>query len=257
MRVMRPATVTVSLVSHGQAPLCAALLADLAALAPPAIDKLILTINVAETLPSLQGLPFPVEVVHNTRPLGFGANHNQAFARATGDCFAVLNPDLRLAQDPFPALLGALADPQLGVVAPEVLEADGRVADFARRLVSPWEVLQRRLSSRPAQPMQSPDWLAGMFLVLRSTVYAELGGFDSRYTLYCEDADLCARIRLRGLHLAVVREARVTHLAQRASRRSLRPLLLHVQSLVRFWFSPAYSRYRLLLRGEASQHGKL
>jgi GT2 family glycosyltransferase len=257
MRAMQAATVTVSIVSHGQSALCAALLADLAALAPPAIDKLILTINVPEVLPPLDGLPFPVDVVRNSRPLGFGANHNLAFARATGAFFAVLNPDLRLAQDPFPALLGALADPQLGVVAPEVLEADGRVADFARRLVSPWEVLRRRLGSRPAEPLQAPDWLAGMFLVLRSAVYAELGGFDARYTLYCEDADLCARLRLRGLRLAVVRSVRVTHLAQRASRRSLRPLLLHMQSLVRFWSSPAYARYRRLLQSEASHHGKL
>jgi GT2 family glycosyltransferase len=251
------ATLTLSLVSHGQARLCAALLADLAALAPPAVAELIFTINVAEALPPLPALPFPVRVVHNPRPLGFGANHNQAFAMARAPAFAVLNPDLRMAQDPFPALLAALADPTVGVVAPEVLEADGRVADFARRLVSPWEVIRRRFGSATQEPMQSPDWLAGMCLVLRSATFAELGGFDTRYTLYCEDADLCARIRLRGLRLVVVREARVTHLAQRASRRSLRPLVLHVTSLLRFWTSPAYSRYRLLLRSEQGQHGKL
>jgi len=250
--------VTLSLVSHGQAPLCAALLADLAALAPPSVAKLILTINIPEPLPALHALPFAVEVVQNPRALGFGANHNQAFARARTEYFAVLNPDLRLEQDPFPALLDALADPSVGLAAPQILEADGSVADFARRLVSPWEVIRRRFASRGQERAPDPpEWVAGMFLVLRSATYAALGGFDARYIMYCEDADLCARLRLRGLRLAVVHSMPVTHLAQRASRRSLRPMFLHVTSLLKFWLSPAYRQYRALLRGEAGRRGKI
>jgi len=254
---MHPGSVTLSLVSHGQAQLCAGLLADLAALAPPAVGKLILTINLPEPLPALDKLPFPVEIVHNPRPLGFAANHNQAFTRVSTEYFAVLNPDLRMAVDPFPALTARLADPQVGVVAPVVLEPNGQVADFARRLVSPWEVLRRRIVVRaPDMGVDPPDWLAGMCLVLRSSTYAALGGFDPRYTLYCEDVDLCARIRLRGLRLEVVRDATVTHLAQRASHRSLRPLYLHVSSLFRFWASPVYGSYRVLLRKEQARHGE-
>jgi GT2 family glycosyltransferase len=262
MLAMQKGLLTLSLVSHGQAMLTARLLADLAALAYPAIDKLIFTVNIPEALPALDALPFPVEIVRNPRPLGFAANHNQAFARTTSEYFAVLNPDLRLDRNPFPALIGALADRRVGVVAPLVLEPDGQVADFARRLVSPWEVIRRRLgpSRRGARAggsagLAQPDWLAGMFLVLRSSTFAELGGFDTRYVLYCEDVDLCARIRLRGMRLEVVREAMVTHLAQRASRRSLRPMMLHVSSLFKFWSSPVYTSYRLLLRNEGGNHG--
>lgn len=254
---MPSGTVTLSLVSHGQALLTANLLADLAALRGAPIDKLILTANIPERLPALEGLPFPVEIVRNPRPLGFAANHNQAFARTTSEYFAVLNPDLRLASDPFPPLLACLADQTVGVVAPLVLEPDGRVADFARRLVSPWEVVRRRLEPPDTREGTArPDWLAGMFLVLRSRTFAELGGFDTRYVLYCEDVDLCARIRLRGMRLEVVREARVTHLAQRASRRALRPMFLHVSSLLKFWSSPVYSSYRLMLRNEGAEHGE-
>jgi GT2 family glycosyltransferase len=146
----------------------------------------------------------------------------------------------------------------VGLVAPQILEADGRVADFARRLVSPWEVIRRRFGPAGAERApEPPDWVAGMFLVLRSATFAAVGGFDTRYIMYCEDADLCARLRLRGLRLVVVPSVRVTHLAQRASRRSLRPMFLHVSSLIKFWLSPAYNQYRLLLRGEAGRHGKI
>lgn len=267
MLPMQKGTITLSLVSHGQAMLTERLLADLAELAYPAIAKLIFTVNIPEALPALEALPFPVEIVRNPRPLGFAANHNQAFARTTSEFFAVLNPDLRLDRNPFPALIAGLADPRVGVVAPLVLEPDGQVADFARRLVSPWEVIRRRLApdrnrtrsdarAGVGTGLAHPDWLAGMFLVLRSKTFADLGGFDTRYVLYCEDVDLCARIRLRGMRLEVVREAVVTHLAQRASRRSLRPMMLHVSSLFKFWSSPVYSSYRLLLRNEGGDHAE-
>jgi GT2 family glycosyltransferase len=247
---------TLSLVSHGQGALAARLLADLAALDYPAIEKLIYTVNIPEPLPALDGMPFPVEVVRNPRPLGFAANHNQAFTRVSSEYFAVMNPDLRLEGNPFPALIAGLTDRRVGVVAPLVLEPDGSVADFARRLVSPLEVLRRRLEPAHARSLMArPEWLAGMCLVLRSRTFADLGGFDSRYFLYCEDVDLCARIRLRGMRLEVVREASVTHWAQRASRRALRPMMLHVSSLIRFWSSPVYREYRNLLREAAAGAG--
>ncbi len=242
---------TVSIVSHGQGTLCARLIEDLAHNAAPLIGRLVLTLNIPETPPVLGNLPFVVEIVTNERPLGFGENHNRAFARATSPYFAVLNPDLRIDQDPFPTLRAILADPQVGIAAPLVREADGSIADFARPLVTPAQVLRRRLrrAPGPAHP-QHPDWIAGMFLAFRSQTYADLGGFDTRYFLYCEDVDICARARLRGLRLAMADAVSVTHLAQRASHRSLRYLRLHAGSLLRLWTSRAYRDYRRLLRAQ-------
>jgi len=251
--LVKTGSFTVSIVSHGQAALCGQLLADLARHAAPSVGQLILTQNLPNSLPAFDGLPFPVEVISNPQPQGFGENHNQAFRRATGEYFAVMNPDLRMEADPFPALARRLDDPSVGIAAPLVREANGAVADFARPLVSPWQVLRRRVDAR-VEPshLARPEWIAGMFLAFRHRVYADLGGFDERYFLYCEDVDICARARLRGLRLEMAREVSVTHMAQRDSRRSLRYLRMHVASLVRFWSSPVYRDYRALLRAEAA-----
>ena len=215
---------TVSVVSHGQAALCSRLLDDLARLAPPSLAKVIVTVNVPESEPRLGALPFAVQFVRNARPKGFGANHNQAFARSDTPYFAVLNPDLRMPQDPFPELRRRLADAAVGVVSPLVLEADGTVADHARRLLTP-----------------------GVFLAFRAETYRALGGFDEHFHLYCEDADLCARAQLAGLRIEVAEAARVVHLAQRASRRRPKYLFWHLRSLAKFWRSPTYRNYRDLL----------
>lgn len=240
-------TATLSVVSHGQAALVEQLLGDLARLRPAALDRVVITRNLPEA-PILvpASLHVPVTVVDNPSPKGFGANHNAAFAHCSSDWFVIVNPDIRLPADPFPALLaGHGAD--VGLVAPRVLEADGRPADAARVLPTPPRLAARRLRGRPTGPDAAPAWLAGMFLAVRHAAYAAVGGFDARYRLYCEDVDLCARLRLAGWRLVIAEGAIAVHDARRASRRSARHLGWHLASLARLWRSPAFWRYRALL----------
>jgi hypothetical protein len=46
-------------------------------------------------------------VLKNSHPKGFGANHNAAFQVTESPYFAVVNPDIRLGVNPFPALLAS------------------------------------------------------------------------------------------------------------------------------------------------------
>jgi N-acetylglucosaminyl-diphospho-decaprenol L-rhamnosyltransferase len=64
-------------------------------------------------------------------------------------------------------------------------------------------------------------------------------GFDEGYFMYCEDVDLCLRLRLQGLTLSKA-PARVIHAGQRNSHRRLRHLMWHLRSLLRLWTSVAY-----------------
>lgn len=254
---------TVSVVSHGQGALVERLLADLAALSPQSVAECLVTRNLPNDPIALpEGLEFPVRFLDNREPRGFAANHNAAFARCSSPWFAVLNPDLRLSEDPFRPLLAA-ATTGTALLCPRVLEPDGRDADAARLLPTPARLLRRvlaRIGFAPAagergrldgaEPSTDPEWYAGMFMLLRSEALRAVGGFDQRYFMYCEDVDLCARLRLAGWQLQRVGAASVMHDARRDSRRSLRHLRWHVASMVRLWASPAFSRYRALIADE-------
>jgi hypothetical protein len=243
---MRAPGVTLSVVSHGQRDLLGRLLGDLQRLQPPAVRRLVLTLNIDEPdpeAPSITGCQ--VTIVRNRRPLGFGANHNQAFRHCDTEWFAVLNPDLRCADDFItPLLANARADDAL--LAPRVRESDGTSADAVRRLVTPWQVIRRRLGAPGTQGApQAVDWIAGMCLLLRSQAFADVGGFDERFFMYCEDADLCLRLQLAGWQIRQIDGVSVVHAAQRASRRSSRHLGWHVGSLLKHWISAAFWRYWL------------
>ena len=240
--------VCLSVVSHGQAAILRGLLDDLVVLKPPSLERLIITCNTPEPIELPSSPSFVIEVLNNCVPQGFGRNHNAAFEHCKEPYFAVGNPDIRLKEDPFPVLLAALRAGSV-VSAPAVVDPGGRLEDSARRLLTPLDVLLRRLGRTRAE-YGSPAWLAGMFLMFRSDKFRELRGFDEKFFMYCEDADICARAVLAGGGISFCPQATVVHDARRASRRSLRALRWHVSSLLKFWLSPAFWSYRRYLRSD-------
>ncbi|MGS0756858.1 glycosyltransferase family 2 protein [Roseateles sp. GG27B] len=74
-----------------------------------------------------------------------------------------------------------------------------------------------------------------MFVVFRRDAYEKIGGFDARrFFMYCEDIDICERLRSAGWRVVFQPETFVIHDAQRASRRSLRHLRWHSTSMLRY-----------------------
>lgn len=236
-----PPELTLSIVSHGQAPLVADLLDDLARCVATPL-RVILTLNLPEqdALWRRRDYPFEIEPVRNPFRRGFGANHNAALKKAGTRYFCVLNPDIRLRSDPFPVLLSALEDRRTGVAAPTVTDPGLVPEDHARAFPSLFSLVAKAFGSRPHTPLPPgqaiyhPDWVAGMFMLFRCDTLRTLGGFDERYFLYYEDVDLCARMRARGFEVAVCPAAAVIHAARRESRRNPRYALWHLRSALRF-----------------------
>ena len=244
--------VTVSLVSHGQFSLVLQVLSDLTRLCANDIAEAVLTINIDEavSLP-LDGPAFPVRVLRNIQPKGFGENHNAAFKLATGDFFCVLNPDIRLKDNPFPTLIKMAQQTGVGVVAPRIVNTSGLREDSARRFPTPSELLRKALGGKSevvtdAPDASVPDWIAGMFMLFPRSVFEELHGFDERYFLYYEDVDLCARLALAGYKRLVCSDVTVVHDARRSSHGNLRYAAMHLQSIFRFFFSDVYRQIRKL-----------
>ena len=243
------ADISISVVSHSQIGLVAQLLGDLQERCQSSSFELILTLNLDEALPFvLDTFSYPIKLVRNAVPMGFAANHNQAFTHAAGRNFCVVNPDVRLSSDPFGALLACLSDSSVGVAAPVVLGKNGDVEDSARRFPSPLRILCKVFGGcgGPDYALDNgpiyPDWVGGMFMLFPRGIFERLGGFDERYFLYYEDVDICGRLRLLGHEVAVCPQAKVTHHAQRSSHGSFRYLRWHLRSMARFFLSPVYWR---------------
>jgi GT2 family glycosyltransferase len=237
--------VTVSIVSHQQWTLVQPLLEQLVRLCRGSVAKIVLTLNVPEPIDVARvGAGIPIEVIRNAQPKAFGANHNAAFARCETPWFLVLNPDIRIDADVVACLL-AQAEPLTGLISPRIQEPGKSEPEPFRGVLTPMELVRRRLPGH--RPPAEPAWVPGMFMLLRREAYAQVGGFDERFFMYCEDFDLCARLRLAGWRMQVAEDLHVLHEAQRASNSSLRPMLWHLTSLLKLWTSAPLWRYRAAL----------
>ena len=203
--------------------------------------EVIITINVPESWsPSPERYRFPLKILSNARPLGFGANQNRAFAHAKGAFFCVLNPDIRMSRDPFPRLVSDFTRPDIGAVAPTIVNSKGDTEDNARRFPTVARLLKRIVGPAngpdydTGQGIFSPDWVAGMFIVFRREAFATARGFDEAYFLYYEDVDLCARLRRLGWDILVDPGATAIHDARRESHRNPVYLIWHFQSMGRY-----------------------
>jgi len=206
--------------------------------------------NLNEILPPDSGL---IRIIKNKEPKGFAENHNHALQDARGRIFCVLNPDTRLSAGTL-LTLSQEATLRGGIVGPVVIDPSGRKEDNARRLPTLTRLICRRFQRRrgpdycDSAPAVSVDWLAGMCLVLTRDLYSRLGGFDTRYRLYCEDVDICLRSHLCGEGVWWIGAARVTHDARRASWRSTEYAAMHVASLLKLFTSQAYWQFRSACR---------
>jgi GT2 family glycosyltransferase len=222
-----------------------------------------LTLNLPE--PALEAVvasrswAFKAMILRNPRPLGFGANHNQAFGQSQaggGDgWFLVMNPDIFWPEDAsgfWHSLVKYGAWPAaVGLVCPEQVDAAGRRQDFARKLITPWGLAWRvariilgRRPSGVADSVEEADWVNGACVAFRAKAFTQVQGFDERYFMYCEDCDICLRLQMAGWRMAAS-HIPVVHEARRKTRQNGTHLVWHLSSISLFWRGAVFWRYVL------------
>jgi GT2 family glycosyltransferase len=182
----------------------------------------------------------PVRVVRNAENVGFGRGVNQGVRASGGGLILVMNPDCRLLPGALAAMAAELeAHPDCALAGPRVLDPDGTVQGSVRgdpdmltglfgrtsrlRRWMPWlPVAARNVVAADAVAATAgsvvADWVSGACMLIRRDCFEAVGGFDERYFLYWEDADLCRRLRARGYHIRYVPGAEVVHRVGQSSR---------------------------------------
>lgn len=181
-----------------------------------------------------------VSLERNAENVGFARGVNQGLAATTAPLVLIMNPDCRLVAGAVATLRAALAaHDDCALVGPRILNADGSVQGSARgdpdmltglfgrtgalRRVLPWLAVSRRnvvseIAIRSRHESIVVDWLSGACMLARRDALETVNGFDERYFLYWEDADLCRRLRALGCHVRYVPAATAIHRVGQSSR---------------------------------------
>jgi GT2 family glycosyltransferase len=174
-------------------------------------------------------------VLRNTVNVGFGRGINQGVAESSAPLVLIMNPDCRLESGTLTKMREELEmRPRCAIVGPRVLDPDGSEQGSARgdpdmltglfgrtgplRHLIPWAAVSRRNVVNTGRHSATVDWVSGACMLARRSAFDEVGGFDARYFLYWEDADLCRRLRARGYEIRYLPSATAVHHVGRSSR---------------------------------------
>jgi len=163
---------------------------------------------------------FPeVELVQRDRRHGFGANHNQAIARANGRFVLILNEDTVLHEGALDRMRRFMdQNPEVGACGPKILNPDGSQQPSAFRFPTPARVALTTLTLQRRGWIQSQqehivrvDWVCGAAILARLPALRAVGGFDESLFIYSEDPDLCLRMLEAGYATAYFPYASLVH----------------------------------------------
>ncbi|MHB8544437.1 MAG: glycosyltransferase family 2 protein [Leptospirales bacterium] len=160
---------------------------------------------------------FPgVRLVALTDNTGFGGGNNAGVEVAITPFIVLLNSDAILSCDIATPLARYLEDhPGVACVGPRIALPDGRSQPktFGNQ-PSVWRVAMQStglnrvfpkcqlLAGVDGEHRYSADmtvgWLSGVCMAMRREHFMNIGGFDSRFFMYCEDIDLSRRLAIYG-----------------------------------------------------------
>jgi N-acetylglucosaminyl-diphospho-decaprenol L-rhamnosyltransferase len=165
---------------------------------------------------------------------GFAYANNQALRTIDAEWMLLLNPDTELLEGTLESLLDVVAARErLGLVGVRQVTPDRELFPTIRRFPNAvrsfFEALgserfpfraswlgERELDPSAYAREVSCDWTSGSFMLVRREALLSAGFLDERFFLYCEEADLCLRIRRAGWEIRHLPELTIVHHANKA-----------------------------------------
>lgn len=179
---------------------------------------------------------FPeITVIENQRNVGLAAGVNAGIARARGEYYLILNPDIIVMPGAITALLQFMtSNPAVGIAGGKLISPNGKVQYSCYRYYKVSTIIYRRtwlgrtaggraeiarflMKDFDRNSVRDVDWLMGACLIVRAQAVKKVGGMDERFFLYFEDADWCRRFHAAGYRVAYVPQAQFSHYHQRSS----------------------------------------
>jgi GT2 family glycosyltransferase len=203
--------------------------------------------------------PTPLSLSLENRPafyhyagqnLGYGKAHNWCLSRCEPSrYYLILNPDVIMYKGVLEELIEYMdAHPDVGMISPRVLNEDQTLQCLNKRHPALLDLFLRRfyhgaglkyfnkrldhyeMKDHGYDRVCEVPFMTGAFMFCRTTVLKKVGGFDPRFFMYFEDADLSRRIQTIGYKTLYYPFVHITHFWQRASQKKIKMTMVFILS---------------------------
>ena len=145
-----------------------------------------------------------IRIVRNQENLRFLLNCNNAAAQARGRYILFLNNDTQVQADWLRPLVELMeGDPTVGLTGSKLVYSDGHLQEAGGIFWNDASAWNYGHMQNPEDPeynyVKEVDYISGAAIMVRRSLWEEIGGFDPRYApAYYEDPDLAFEVRRHG-----------------------------------------------------------
>lgn len=191
-----------------------------------------------------------VKYICTNENLGFGKGHNYVLDILDSKYHCIMNPDIVFCEDAFSKIISYMDEnPDVGMIIPNIIDENGNRQQVYRKELTVFDMFIRMFCKRLfpkriadhslqgmdySKPFQVP-FGQGSFLVIRTGLFKELGGFDDGFFMYLEDADLCKRVN-NVSKLMYIPYASVIHKWEKGSHKNWKLFKIHLASM-KYYFN--------------------
>lgn len=175
----------------------------------------------------LSSLAGDVRIIRNQENLGFAKACNQGAQAARGKYLVFLNNDTVPLDGWLRALVSEVeGHSEVGVVGSKLLYGDGTIQHagvvFLRAQLSPYHIYRQASAELPAVNIRREfQVVTGACMLIRRTLFEEVGQFDEEFRNGFEDVDLCLKVREKGYQVVYQPRSVLYHLESQTPGRKL------------------------------------
>jgi GT2 family glycosyltransferase len=179
---------------------------------------------------------------------GFGAGHNLILNQINSNFHLILNPDITFTSEVILDLIKVIdTRSKVSFITPKVLYPSKEIQNVCRKHPTFFDLINRRLKvskngienntykDQNLETLFYPDFIQGCFMLFKTTDLQTLKGFDERFFLYMEDADICRRIYKSGKKILFYPKVEIIHQHQQGSSKSIKLFIIHASSAIKYF----------------------
>lgn len=162
-----------------------------------------------------------LKLIKSSENLGFSKASNLAAKEAKGQYLFFLNPDTEFLSEPLGELVNFYEKVSAGIVGPKLIMPSGKPQASVKKLPTVWGAIKEYILGikysyseyvpEGGEPVEV-EQLYGAALLISKDLFWRVGGFNEKFFLYYEDAELCRQIRNLGKKVYYYPESSIKHL---------------------------------------------
>jgi len=180
------------------------------------LDVYVVDNNSSDNTTSVVESHYPqINLMKLSKNVGFGKGHNKVIENSKSKYHIIINPDITFKSDVICEMTEFMdRNPEIVITTPKILNDDGTEQFLPKRnpkiryflggrfekyggVFSKWRSEYTR-SNENIQDVVEIDFCTGCFMFAKTEALKSVGGFDKRYFLHFEDADITREIKKIG-----------------------------------------------------------